>query len=99
MKVVVQSMIEKQKRKNLRITAMQNDVNVSQVLEMFIDKFIEQPQNILKILKYGKLKRNIMNKELLNSYIKIKELAIIKGVTKQAILKVINNYHCLLTLV
>ncbi len=51
MKVVVQSMIEEQKRKNLRITAMQNDVNVSQVLEMFIDKFIEQPQNILKILK------------------------------------------------
>lgn len=51
MKVVVQSMIEEEKRKNLRITAMQNDVNVSQILEMFIDKFIEQPQKILKILK------------------------------------------------
>ena len=51
MKVVVQSMIEEQKRKNLRITAMQNDVNVSQVIEMFIDKFIAEPQKVLNMLK------------------------------------------------
>lgn len=34
-----------------------------------------------------------MNKELLNSYIKIKELAIIKGVTDRAIRKAIDHYQ------
>lgn len=51
MKVVVQSMIEEKKRKNLRMTALANDISVSQVLEMFIDKFIEKPKEVLKILK------------------------------------------------
>ena len=39
MKVVVQTVIEKEKRQNFKI------------LERFIDKFLENPQKILEVLK------------------------------------------------
>ena len=51
MKVVVQSMVEEKKRKNFRLTALQNDLTVSQILEMFIDKFIANPKKVLEMLK------------------------------------------------
>ena len=51
MRVIVQSQIDELKRKQLKIAAINNDIKVSNLLELFIDKFIEQPERILKVLR------------------------------------------------
>lgn len=51
MKVVVQTVIEKEKKQNFKIAATTHNVYITKILERFIDKFIENPQKILEVLK------------------------------------------------